>query len=356
MTEANKLRIGFILARSFTLSAFALFVDTLRLASDEQDRSGRVTADWQVLGSTRNLITSSCGVEVAPAFGFVDPAKFDYIVVVGGLLSVEEPVDRQTIAYLKQAAAARVPLIGLCTGTFILADAGLMKNHQTCVSWLHVRAFQERFPDHQVRCDRIFNLDRSRGSCAGGSSAADMAAFLVRRHISRDAERNALEVLQIEKARTARDIQPRRPLVEEFDDQRIKAVLIMMEQHLDREVPIGKLASSVNLSRRQLERVFREKAGMTPARAYDRVRMEHAKTLLLQSRATTLEIALDVGFVNASHFTRIFKRVHGLTPSQVRERHRPPTGKGLRNGVAAPGAASDTEAMAGTGSAQRSKA
>lgn len=316
----DKLRIGFVLGRSFTLSAFALFVDTLRLASDDQDRSGRVAADWEVLGSTRNLITSSCGVEVAPSSSFVDPARFHYIVVVGGLLGVKEPVDQQTIAYLKQAAAAKVPLIGLCTGSFILAEAGLMKHHQTCVSWLHVRAFQDRFPNHQVRCDRIFNLDRSRGSCAGGSSAADMAAFLVRRHISRDAERNALEVLQIEKARTARDIQPRRPLIEEFDDQRIKAVLIMMEQHLDRDVSIDKLASSVNLSRRQLERVFRDKAGMSPARAYDRVRMEHAKTLLLQSHASTFEVALDVGFVNASHFTRTFKRVHGRTPSQVRTR------------------------------------
>lgn len=318
MPDMEKLRIGFILARSFTLSAFALFVDTLRLASDEQDRSGRVTADWQVLGSTRNLVTSSCGIQVAPTSNFVDPAAFDYIVVVGGLLSVEEPVDRQSIAYLQAAAVAKIPLIGLCTGSFILADAGLMKHHQTCVSWLHVRAFQERFPDHHVRADRIFNLDRNRGSCAGGSSAADLAASLVRRHISHDAERNALEVLQIEKVRTARDIQPRRPLFEEFDDQRVRAVLIMMEQHLADEVSIEMLASSVSLSRRQLERIFKQRAGMSPAHAYDRVRMEHAKLLLLQSRATTLEVALDVGFVNASHFTKTFKRVHGRTPSQVR--------------------------------------
>lgn len=60
--SAGRLKVGFVLARSFTLSAFALFVDTLRLASDEQDRSGRVLADWQVIGSTRHLITASCGV------------------------------------------------------------------------------------------------------------------------------------------------------------------------------------------------------------------------------------------------------------------------------------------------------
>ena len=66
----GQLKIGFILARSFTLSAFALFVDTLRLASDTADKSGRVFADWQVLGSTRHLINSSCGVPVAPDIGF----------------------------------------------------------------------------------------------------------------------------------------------------------------------------------------------------------------------------------------------------------------------------------------------
>ncbi|MCG5482001.1 MAG: GlxA family transcriptional regulator, partial [Ensifer alkalisoli] len=82
--QTHRLKIGFVLARSFTLSAFALFVDTLRLASDQLDRSGRVLADWQVLGSTRHLITSSCGVQVAPTSDFVDPRQFDYIAVVGG--------------------------------------------------------------------------------------------------------------------------------------------------------------------------------------------------------------------------------------------------------------------------------
>lgn len=172
--SAGRLKVGFVLARSFTLSAFALFVDTLRLASDEQDRSGRVLADWQVIGSTRHLITASCGVQVAPTSDFVDPSRFDYIVVVGGLLTVENPVDQQTITFLKQADVKKVPLIGVCTGSFILAAAGLMKRHESCVSWLHYKEFRERFPDLSVRSDRLFNLDRQRGSCAGGSSSADM--------------------------------------------------------------------------------------------------------------------------------------------------------------------------------------
>jgi transcriptional regulator GlxA family with amidase domain len=316
--EIGRLKIGFVLARSFTLSAFALFVDTLRLASDETDKSGRILADWQLLASTRNLITSSCGVQVAPTSDFVDPGEFNYIVVVGGLLNSEFPVDGETVTYLKQAAARKVPLIGVCTGTFILAEAGLMKYHRTCVSWLHYQAFRQRFPDHEVRADRLFNLDRSRGSCAGGSSAADMAASIVRRHISREAETNALEVLQIEKARSASDIQPRRPLAIESHDPRLKAALIIMENHIEDTISISELAALVGISRRQLERLFMEKTKCSPALVYTRVRLERAKHLLMQTRAPMIEIAIEVGFENASHFSRLFRKTYGQPPTKFR--------------------------------------
>lgn len=317
-TTIDRLKIGFVLARSFTLSAFALFVDTLRLASDEFDRSGRVLADWDVLGSTRHLITSSCGVKVAPTSDFVDPSQFHYIVVVGGLLNNESSIDQETIDFLKKAAAKNVRLIGVCTGSFILAELGLMKQHRTCVSWLHYNAFRERFPDHQVRSDRIFNLDRSRGSCAGGSSAADMAASIVRRHISKEAERNALEVLHIEKARTALAIQTRKPLSIECKDPRIRAALIMMEQHIEGTVSIPDLAASVGLSRRQLERLFMGETNCSPALVYRRVRMERAKQLLIKTKASLIEIALEVGFENASHFSRAFTQTFGQSPTKVR--------------------------------------
>ncbi|MFK0166371.1 GlxA family transcriptional regulator [Rhizobium sp. NPDC090279] len=312
------LKVGFVLARSFTLSAFALFVDTLRLASDEADRSGRVLADWQVLGSTRHLITSSCGVQIAPTSDFVDPKEFHYIVVVGGLLNSDTAIDTQTSDYLKKAAIQKVPLIGVCTGTFILAHLGLMKSHQTCVSWLHYQAYRERFPDNPVRSDRLFNLDRNRGSCAGGSSAADMAAYLVRRHISKDAERNALEVLQIERARSEFDIQTRKPLAIQCEDPRLKAVLITMESHIEDVVPMEELAASVGLSRRQLERLFMEEMKASPGAVYTRVRMERARQLVLQTQAPLIEIALEVGFDSASHFARLFRRLFGQSPTELR--------------------------------------
>lgn len=317
-SPGNRLKIGFILSRAFTLSAFSLFVDTLRLASDETDRSTRRDADWQVLSSTRNLISSSCGVQVAPTSGLVAPSEFDYIVVVGGLLNCEKPIDYETVSYLRRAADCNVPLIGLCTGTFILAEAGLMKHHRNCVSWLHYNAFRERFPDHHVMADRIYNLDRKRGSCAGGGSAADMAASIVRRHIGRAAERNALEVLQIDRARQAQDIQPRRPLAIEADDQRIRAVMLLMEQNIEEKLSIGDMASAVGLSRRQLERIFLDATRSTPVEVYRRIRLDRARQLLLKTRAPLVDIASEVGFTNTSHFTRLFRAAYGQTPTALR--------------------------------------
>ena len=81
-----RLNVGFILARHFTLSAFANFVDVLRLAADEGDRSNQIICGWRVLSPTMQPIASSCGVAVQPEERLGDPGRFDYLVVVGGLV------------------------------------------------------------------------------------------------------------------------------------------------------------------------------------------------------------------------------------------------------------------------------
>ncbi|MBH0619673.1 hypothetical protein I3A86_26690, partial [Salmonella enterica] len=111
-----RLRVGFILARRFTLCAFANFVDVLRLAADEGDRSRPILCRWSVLSDTMSAVVSSCGVAVQPNARLSDPRAFDYVVVVGGLIDEMDNLSAGTLAFLKAAAAARVPLVGVCTG------------------------------------------------------------------------------------------------------------------------------------------------------------------------------------------------------------------------------------------------
>lgn len=317
------LRVGFVLARHFTLSAFSLFVDTLRLASDVDDRSGRLHCDWEVISSTPHMIKASCGIQVAPTGRLGAPERFDYIAVVGGLLNVEEPLDRETVAFLKEAAARKVTLLGVCTGSFILAEAGLLRNRMACVSWLHHDAFKARFPRQRLTSDRLFAEDIGVITCAGGSAVADLAALLVKRHVGEAAEKNALEILQVERWREGGEMQSRTPIaLPVHKDPRIKASLIFMEQNIDEKIGVEQIAGHVGVSRRQLERLFHEKIGISPAAALARIRMDKAKFLVERTSRPLIEIAIEVGFQNSSHFGRKFREIFGTTPIRLREERR----------------------------------
>ena len=91
-----------------------------------------------------------------------------------------------------------------------------------------------------------------------------------------------------------------------------------MEGHPDGTITVPALAKAIGLSRRHLERLFMSKLKMSPASAYKQMRMDRAKLLLAQSRAPLIEVALEAGFVNTSHFSRVFKALYGKTPNEYR--------------------------------------
>ncbi len=321
--SATRLNVGFILARRFTMSAFALFVDTLRLASDEDDRSGRRLCDWDVLSPTTHLIRSSSGIQVAPTAGLSNPDRFDYIVVIGGLLDVEEQLPHDAMCFLRRAQQKGVKLIGVCTGSFILADAELLAGKEACVSWLHHSEFKARFPDIRLTSQRLFVEGGTVTTCAGGSAVADLAALLVRRHVGHAAERNAIEILQLERRREGSDLQSRTPIALPVHcDRRIRAALLCMEENIDDRWEIEKIADHVGVSRRQLERIFHSKTGFSPAAAYEKIRMKKAALLVERTSKTMIEIALDVGFASSAHFCRRFRANFGMTPHQLRQKMR----------------------------------
>src|SRR5262252_2494869 len=148
------LDIGFVLAPNFTMLPFAAFIDAIRLAADEGDRSRQIACRWTVMGEGAQPITASCGVAITPWEPYRDPADFDYVVVVGGLLGKREGKgnsehDRDAAKvtdYLRAAAASKCVLVGLGTGTFILARAGVMDGYRSCVSWYHLNDFRTEFP------------------------------------------------------------------------------------------------------------------------------------------------------------------------------------------------------------------
>ena len=319
---APRLRVGFVLARRFTLGAFANFVDVLRLAADEGDRSRPILCRWRVLSPYPGAVESSCGVRIEPEDRLGDPRRFDYIVVVGGLIDEIERLPAETVAFLREAAALGIPLVGVCTGTFILHRAGLMSGYKACVSWFHHDDFLEEFEGLMPVSDQIFVVDRDRLTCSGGASSAHLAAFLVDRHIGRAAARKALAIMIIDEAMGAERRQPGLPLDMSTGDPLVKRALLVMQQTMDAPLSVERLAGRLGVSRRGLERHFMAALGIAPHEAGRRVRLGQVGHLLRTTDKTVTAIAAETGFADASHLVRAFRAETGRTPSAWRREAR----------------------------------
>ncbi len=322
MTErpapAPRLSVGFVLADNFTLTPFSLFVDHLRLAADEGDFSRPIRCRWSILASRPEPVRASSDVTVGRTSEFVDPRHFDYIVVVGGLLHGGPQVDDVTVAYLHRAARAGVTLVGLCTGSFVLARAGLMTGRRCCVSWYHYHDFLAEFPHHHPVADRLFVVDGDRITCAGGGGASDLATYLIERHLGRAAAQKSRHVMMFDRERPGDGAQPHPPLADGVTNERVRRALLLMEQHLADPLPIADIARRVGVSPRQLERLFQTIMGQRPAAFYRAVRLRYARWLLDTTGRTVTDIALEAGFADCAHFSRQFKAVHGATPTGAR--------------------------------------
>ncbi|EAU40366.1 transcriptional regulator, AraC family, putative [Fulvimarina pelagi HTCC2506] len=310
------LRVGFLLAHNFTLSALSLFIDTLRLAGDDGDRSRPIRASWHIMAPRPEPLRSSCGVSVTRTTGLIDPNNFDYVVVVGGLLDGGEQIDRAILGYLDRCDQAGITLVGVCTGSFVLSRAGLMKGRRTCVSWFHAEDFAAEFPDQMPDAEQLFIDDGNRITCAGGGGVADLAAYLVSRHINVDAAKKSLHVLQLQDARQGSEAQPHAGSAS--TDSRVRRAILMMESHVGDPLPVDTIAIRLDLSGRQLERLFRTTLGQAPAAVYRKIRLDHARRLLETTGKSVTDIAIESGFCDGAHFAQSFRTVFGQSPKQVR--------------------------------------
>ncbi|WP_417421287.1 GlxA family transcriptional regulator [Halomonas sp.] len=318
--QGGPLSVGFVLLHRFTLLPFAAFVDCLRLAADEGDRSRQLRCHWTFMTSAGQEAVSSCGASIAPCLSFRNPDEFDYIVVIGGVQDERDRSDTTALAYLRRAAEAGVPLVGLCTGVFALIQAELMKGRRCCVSWYHHRDMLQRFPATQPVSDRLFIDDGDRLTCAGGAAAADLAAYLIERHLGKALAMKCLNIMLLNEARAGTHPQPQPVVFGKIEDRLVRRAITLIELHLGEVVSIEVLAERVGTSRRHLERRFRETLGVSPQKFSRDLRLRYGVWLLHYTGKSITEIGERCGFADTAHFSRQFRRTFDMTPSEMRKR------------------------------------
>jgi len=300
------------------MSPFSALIDVLRLAADDGDQSRPPRCEWTVLSSTLDPVRSSSGVEVIPWELLSEPDRFDYLVVIGGLLHRGATCDRATLNFIRAADACGVRLVGVCTGSFALIQAGLMKGRKCCVSWYHYPDLLERFQDVQPVADRLFVEDGPYITCAGGLAALDLGAWMVERHLGHAQVQKSLNLMVAHQARPADCPQPQPTSWGLSQDPRVRRAIRMMEQNLSSPLRVEAIAEAVSLSKRQLERVFREETGKSIQEFSRDMRVHYGLWLLVNTNKSVTAIAMESGFSDTSHFNRLFRASFGNAPSQLR--------------------------------------
>lgn len=315
-----ELSVGILLWPGFPLMSLTGIVEALRHAADFGDNSRPVHCRWAVIGAADQPVTASCGLTVQPDTPYVNPEEFDYLVVIGGLLPKLRAAPRQHRDYLRVAAAAGRPVIGLCTGVFVLAEEGLLAGHTVAIHPFHREDFRARFPSLRLSTRDDFLADGNRITVPGGVSILSLMTDLIRTHCG--ADRAAKVVHQLSLAD--------QPVTGSFDrgrvsnfrhvaDPRIQRAVVMIESSRGRDLTPDGVAAGVGLSGRQFGRLFREEIGMTPKRFILETRLRHARWLVENTRQPITAIAYETGFADCAHLATAFKARFGLPPTQCRQ-------------------------------------
>jgi len=318
VNNSTHLSVGFVLMPSFTLLPFSAFVDALRLAADEGDQSRQMNCQWTVMGPTLEAIASSSGVTVQPWETYRNPADFDYVVVVGGLLNNTLQGSQHVVDYLQQVDAAHVPIIGLCTGSFVMIRAGLMEQRRCCVSWFHYKDLTDRYTNVTPIADQLFVDDGDRITCAGGAVAADLAAYIIERHLGQNWARKRLRILVMDSPRPANAPQPQPGADYHVNNRLVERALLLMEQNLSRPLSTDQIATRVNISKRQLERLFTSETNDSLQRFYRKIRLRYGLWLLQNTTRLITDIAQECGFADTAHFSRAFRAAFDKKPTDYR--------------------------------------
>ena len=315
----NHMKVGFTLTPDFTLLAFTGFIETLRQAADVGDRSRPIWCSWSVMSHDLEPVKSSCGVEVRPWETYRDPRDFDYIVLVGGLLSSLDLVSPELITFLNRAARAEVPVIGLCTASFVFAKAGLLNERRCCLHWFHYQDFKNRFPDALPVIDELFVEDQGIITSPGGSTTTDLALHLVSRHFGPERVVKILRHMILDWNRPVDH--PQTPYMNDYQDitdPRVRRAVFYMEQNISSPFTTEDAAQEVGISSRQLERLFQVFLRESPAGYFRKLRLRHAKWLLHNTAKSITDVAFECGFSDSSHFAKRFKEMFGASPGRTR--------------------------------------
>ena len=312
-------RIGYVLSDGFQLMALAtqsafeyanlVARDDFYAVENYSESGGEVRSSLGMSIGTRALSRSS----VAQTW-----------IVAGVNDPVAAPAPAAVLRFVRRAGTQARRIAAICTGAFVLAQAGLLDGRRATTHWAFAQELRKRYPRIQVEEDRIYVIDGSVWTSAGMTAGLDLALAMVEKDLGADVARSVAHKLVMHQRRSGGQTQHSEMLELSPKSDRVQNALNYASQNLGRSLSVEELAGAVNLSPRQFSRVFAMETGTSPAKALEGLRLEAARLMIEQGRHPLEIIARETGFRDRRHMREAFVRGFGVPPQAVRRDARQP--------------------------------
>ncbi len=321
-------RIAFLLLPDCSLLSLGSAIDALAHANQAS-----VTMQGPQLFDALLVSVDGRPVQASAATIQVDLSLAQLPALDGLFVVSDAPIPQhgheEALACLRQLATGPCLLGGIGTGAWLLARAGVLTNCRATVHWPYVHLFAQSFPEVIVSSN-VFEVDRQRLTCASGNAAYDMLVHRIGQMHGQDMVWSMLGSASLERVRGPKEPQ-RVPVVSKLGggQPKLKEAVALMQSNIEEPLATDDIAQLVGVSRRQLERLFKQHLDSLPSRYYTELRLNRARQLLQQSSQSILQVGLGCGFSSGGHFSSAYRARFGVTP---REQRRHPLGLQAEDG------------------------
>jgi transcriptional regulator GlxA family with amidase domain len=305
--------IGVLVFPDFQLLDAAGPISVFEIAS----RLAGAEPSIRTIAATPGPVRSSAGVELL-ARGFRPSAAISTLIVAGGSgVNAAAKCDK-TLGFLRAMAKRGVRIASVCSGAFILAEAGLLDGRRATTHWQRTRQFLSQYPKVKLEPDQIFVRDGEIWSSAGISAGIDLALAMVAEDLGDEIAKKAARQLVLYHRRSGGQSQFSSLLELKAPAGRFAPLLAWAREHLDAPLTVEDMAEQAGMSSRHFARAFIAETGTTPSKAVERLRIEVAR-LRVQSGSEAIErVAETTGFRDPERMRRAFIRAFGQPPQSLR--------------------------------------
>jgi transcriptional regulator GlxA family with amidase domain len=271
----------------------------------------------RILAATPGAVRSSSGVEVV-AKGFGSSRAITTLIVVGGEKVPAATKCDRTLSYVRMMARRGVRVASVCTGAYVLAEAGLLDGRRATTHWWNTRHFVSCYPKVKLEPDQIYVQDGNIWSSAGVTAGIDLALAMAAEDFGEEIAKDTARRLVVYHRRSGGQSQFSQLLELKAPGGRFGPLLAWAREHLDAPLTVEDLAEQAGMSSRHFTRAFVAETRSTPSKAIERLRIEVARQRVQSSGEAIERVAQLTGFRDPNRMRRAFIRAFGQTPQSLR--------------------------------------